>query len=294
RHNLWSEIYTTDYGQYLREVLDPASGLHAFAPNVVLCAFDTRHLIGDDTACMGQAEADDKIAAAIENLRTMWCRVRESFGSQIIQQTLMPTSLALMGNNEQRMPGAGLGMLHRLNVALRQAADEEGVDILALDEHCQQDGVQAWHDPRLWLRAKQYVSPQAGPLYGDLVARLMAARLGMSAKCLVLDLDNTLWGGVIGDDGIEKIVLGQGSGEGEAFAAFQRYARDLTRRGIILAICSKNDENNALLPFISHPEMVLKRDDIACFVANWEDKATNLRNIAQRLNIGLDALVFVD
>ena len=124
--------------------------------------------------------------------------------------------------------------------------------------------------------------------------RLLAARFGRSAKCLVLDLDNTLWGGVVGDDGLDGLALGQGSAEGEAFAAFQAYAKDLAGRGVILAVCSKNDEANALAPFERHPEMVLKRADIACFVANWDDKATNLRRIAESLNIGLDALVFVD
>ena len=131
-------------------------------------------------------------------------------------------------------------------------------------------------------------------LYGDLLGRLLGALRGRSAKCLVLDLDNTLWGGVIGDDGLEGIVLGQGSPAGEAHAALQRYARQLARRGVILAVCSKNDYENAVAPFDAHPEMILRRDDIACFVANWQDKATNLRQIAQTLQIGLDALVFVD
>ena len=100
--------------------------------------------------------------------------------------------------------------------------------------------------------------------------------------------------GVIGDDGLDGIKLGQGSSLGESFLAIQRYAQGLSRRGIILAVCSKNDEANALLPFEQHPEMILKRSDIACFVANWDDKASNLREIARRLNLGLDALVFVD
>src|SRR6185312_454811 len=156
------------------------------------------------------------------------------------------------------------------------------------------DGLAAWHDPALWHRAKQEVHPSAAPGYGDLVARLLAAALGRSSKALVLDLDNTLWGGVIGDDGLEGIKLGQGSALGEAFVAFQRYARDLARRGVILAVCSKNDEANALEPFEKHPEMVLRREDIACFAANWTDKASNLREIAERLNIGLDAVVFAD
>ena len=124
--------------------------------------------------------------------------------------------------------------------------------------------------------------------------RLIAARRGLSSKCLVLDLDNTLWGGVIGDDGMAGIVIGQGSALGEAFVAFQHYARDLSRRGVILAVSSKNDDANAREPFENHPEMTLRMDDIACFAANWSDKASNIRSIASRLNIGLDSLVFVD
>ena len=151
-----------------------------------------------------------------------------------------------------------------------------------------------WYDPLLWHKAKQEVSLTAGPVYGDIVGRVLAAQQGRSSKCLVLDLDNTLWGGVIGDDGLEGIVLGQGSPGGEAFLAVQTYAHALSRRGIILAVCSKNDEANALLPFESHPEMLLKRGDISAFVANWNDKAANIRTIAELLNIGLDSLVFLD
>jgi FkbH-like protein len=130
-------------------------------------------------------------------------------------------------------------------------------------------------------------------MYGDLVGRLIAAMRGRSRKCLVLDLDNTLWGGVIGDDGIEGIHLGQGTALGEAYSAFQRYVVRLADRGVILAVCSKNDEATARRAF-EHPEMVLRWGQIGCFVANWRDKVSNLRSIAQQLNIGIDALVFAD
>ena len=126
------------------------------------------------------------------------------------------------------------------------------------------------------------------------MARLIAAHRGRSKKCLALDLDNTLWGGVIGDDGLEGIRLGEGSAVGEAHAGLQRYAKLLKERGIILAVCSKNDLATAEAAFRDHPEMVLRRSDIAAFVANWNDKAENLRAIAEQLNIGLDSLVFVD
>jgi FkbH-like protein len=173
-------------------------------------------------------------------------------------------------------------------------AAQDGVDLVALDREAARDGLDAWHDAALWHRSKQEVTLRAAPAYGELVARLVAARAGRSYKCLVLDLDNTLWGGVIGDDGMDGIVIGQGSPLGEGFVAVQEYARELARRGIILAVSSKNDEANALEPFERHPDMVLRRADIACFRANWNDKASNIRAIAQELNIGLDALVFLD
>ena len=173
-------------------------------------------------------------------------------------------------------------------------ADAEGINLLALDTRVARDGIAQWHDPALWHHAKQEISPIAAPLYGDLVARLLAAGRGLSRKCLVIDLDNTIWGGIVGDDGLEGIVIGQGSALGEAFAAFQDYVRELTRRGVILAVCSKNDEANALEPFERHAGMVLKRTDISSFVANWSDKAANIRTIARELNIGLDSLVLID
>jgi FkbH-like protein len=156
------------------------------------------------------------------------------------------------------------------------------------------DGLDAWHDPVRWLQAKMEIAPAAGPRWGELVARLVAAARGRARKCLVLDLDNTLWGGVIGDDGLAGIVLGQGSGVGEAHLGLQAYAKRLRERGVILAVCSKNDPEIAEAAFRDHPEMLLRRADFAAFVANWDDKAKNLRAIAQALNIGLDALVFVD
>ena len=188
--------------------------------------------------------------------------------------------LPVLGSNEHRLPGSRARFLARLNAALREMAETEGVDLLALDDRAARDGIGRWHDPALWHRSKQEIAPPAAPIYGDLVGRLLAAKQGRSFKCLVLDLDNTIWGGVIGDDGLEGIVLGQGSPLGEAYVAFQDYARELTRRGVILAVCSKNDEANAVEPFEKHPDMVLRRADIASFVANWSDKAGNIRAIA--------------
>jgi FkbH-like protein len=190
--------------------------------------------------------------------------------------------------------GSPANMIDVINQRLRAVAQTEDANILSLDERVQQDGLLSWFAPSLWHRAKQEVTPAAAPFYGELVLRIIDAQRGNSSKCLVLDLDNTLWGGVIGDDGLTNIELGQGSAGGEAFVAFQTWVKALSQRGVILAVCSKNDERNALEPFEKHPDMVLRRDDIAAFVANWDDKAANIRRIALNLNIGIDSLVFVD
>jgi FkbH-like protein len=177
---------------------------------------------------------------------------------------------------------------------MAEVASQDKVLILDIARASARDGITAWFDVARWLQAKIEIAPQAAPLYGDLVARLVTAQRGQSRKCLVLDLDNTLWGGVVGDLGLDGIVLGEGSAVGEAHLALQRYAKSLTERGIILAACSKNEPAIVEEVFRDHPEMVLKRSDMAAFAVNWADKAENLRAIAQKLNIGLDSIVFVD
>ena len=294
RRGLWIDIYENDYGQYMQELTDPDSGLHRFAPTAVLLALDAHHLAAGSDAVLSAAEADALVAERLDQISECWRLARESFACPVLHQTALPALPDLLGQNEHRLPGSPAGLVARINQAIRPLADAAGVDLLALDRRAAQDGIAAWHDVGLWHRAKQEISPVAAPLYGDLVGRLLAARAGRSSKCLVLDLDNTLWGGVIGDDGMDGIEIGQGSPLGEGYAALQSHARALSGRGIILAVCSKNDEANAVEPFEKHPDMVLRRTDIAAFVANWSDKASNLRAIAEQLNIGIDSLVFLD
>ena len=285
RRGLLVEIYEGPYGMYRQELADATSGLHAFRPDVVCFALDAQHVAG---AAGASAES------AVSDVRSLWKDAKGRLGCSVIQQTLLPRLPRVMGNNEERMPQSPAAIVARFNDLLRGVSAEDGVNLLALDVFARDAGISQWFDPSLWFSSKQEVHPRAWGMYGDQLGRMLAAMRGRSAKCLVLDLDNTLWGGVIGDDGMDGIVLGQGTAAGEAHLALQQYARALSERGIILAVCSKNDESNAFAGFDQHPEMLLKRTDIACFVANWRDKAANLRDIAARLNIGLDSLVFVD
>jgi FkbH-like protein len=294
RRGLHVTIYECAYGQFMQEMHDTSSDLHAFKPNLILYALDGIYLTAGLDATAQAADAAAEYMAVKERIENGWSMARQAFNCPILHQTPLPVLPNLIGNNEQRVPGSRAAMIARLNADLRPMADKAGVHLVALDYQAARDGIAAWHDTAMWHRAKQEVSPAAAPVYGDLVARILAAAQGRSAKCLVLDLDNTIWGGVVGDDGLEGLVIGQGSSQGEAFLEVQRYARELSRRGIILAVCSKNNEVNALEPFEKHPEMLLRRNDIASFVANWSDKAGNIRAIALELNIGLDSLVFLD
>lgn len=290
RRGLLVEVFEADYGQYMQELAGEGTALERFQPTAILLAFDSHHMATMDVRAADLDVADQSFAT----IERCWELAKKRFHCPLIQQTLLPIFEPLLGNNEWRLTNSPLTVVNRINALIRERADAYGVEIVALDERVAIDGLEAWYSPTLWFRAKQELDPRIAPLYGELVARLLAAERGRSAKCIVLDLDNTLWGGVIGDDGLEGITLGQGTSLGEAYASFQRYVLRLSQRGVILAVCSKNDEVNALLPFEGHTEMVLRRSDIACFSANWEDKASNLRSIAKTLNIGIDSLVFID
>lgn len=285
RRGLLAEIHVGAYGMYRQELADTDSSLYQFRPQVICFSFDAEHL-----APAEGANRADTLAA----LEYCWQTAQTALSAAVIQQTILPRFPLLMGGNEHRLVLSQASAAREINEAIRAKAASSGIAVLSVDTAVALDGLASWFDPALWYSAKQEVHPRASIFYGDLLGRLLGALRGRSAKCLVLDLDNTLWGGVIGDDGLEGIALGQGSAAGEAFVAMQRYAQQLARRGVILAVCSKNTHEVAVAAFDTHPEMVLRRSDIACFVANWQDKATNLRHIAETLNIGLDALVFVD
>ncbi|MCQ4314364.1 HAD-IIIC family phosphatase [Pseudomonas stutzeri] len=287
-------VHVAPYGMYRQALLMDDAELVSFAPQLIVLALDSRDAPLQLPLEASQEEVDAAVAERVNELRLLWRRARERYAAQIVQQTIVPADPPIFGSFEALVPASPYALIDRLNAAIRTAAREDGVLLMDLAWEAARGGYgDGLAEPVRWHQAKQLVSPNLAPLYGDQLARIAAASVGLSHKCLVLDLDNTLWGGVVGDDGIGGIHLGQGSPSGEAFLAFQRYAALLARRGVILAVCSKNDLSIAEAAF-NHPEMALKRSDIAAFVANWEDKAGNLRNIASMLDIGLDSLVFVD
>lgn len=294
RRGIWLETWENDYGLYRQAVLDPDTALEAFAPTAVLFSLDAEHATRGIGECRTADEAGWQTEHFLSMLETLWAHSLERFGAQVLQQALLPRLPETLGGNEHRNPGSAAAQLRAINDGLRHRTTAAGVGLVGLDARAATDGLAAWFNPALWFKSKQEINPAAAPLFGELPLRQIAARKGKVAKCCVLDLDNTLWGGVVGDHGVNGIVVGQGSAEAEAFSAIQAYAFSLRRRGILLAVCSKNDDAVARRAFNENPNMTLKASDFAAFVANWEDKPSNLRRIARELNIGLDSLVFVD
>jgi len=294
RHGLTLQLHVGGFGQWRAEILDPASALHAFEPDFVLLAPGAHAAAAGVALTADEAQAQQACDAIVDELGAAWARLRQGRATVVLQQNLLDTGAPLFGQFDALLPGSPAALVARLNARLAVACREAGVSLLDLARAAARDGRDAWFDRGRWLQAKMAIAPQAATRYADLLVRLVAAHRGRARKCLVLDLDNTLWGGVVGDDGIAGLRLGQGSAVGEAHLALQQYAKALAGRGILLAVCSKNDPALAESVFREHPEMALRRDDIAAFVANWDDKAANLQRIAGMLNIGLDSLVFVD
>ncbi|MBV9554015.1 MAG: hypothetical protein JO032_14635, partial [Alphaproteobacteria bacterium] len=178
RRGLWVETYENDYGQYWQELSGPHSGLHRFKPNAVLLALDAHHLAAGIGAASSAHDADAALDETCKRVRECWRLARANFGCMVIQQLALPVHPPLLGGNEHRLPGSRAGFIARFNDALRRMADEERVALLALDDQAARDGLFAWHNPELWHRAKQEVSPAAAPMYGEMVMRLVAAERG--------------------------------------------------------------------------------------------------------------------
>jgi FkbH-like protein len=293
RFGLSFDIYIGAYGQYRQDVLSDSSGLWDFEPQAVLFLIGPHDMLAD--AYVADAGGlDNEAESRVDSLRILWRRVKERTNAVVIQANVPCFDAALFGNLDPFEPSTAQSRQAAVNERLVQAVRSDDILLLDIAGWVTRVGSRTWYDPMLRHLAKQDIHPRLAPLFGDIVARQIAAARGLSRKCLVLDLDNTIWGGVIGDDGIEGIQLGQGSASGEAFLALQQFAKSLRDRGVILAVCSKNTEAVVLDAMSRHSEMLLREADFSCLMINWDDKASNLRVIARTLNIGLDSLVFVD
>lgn len=293
RHGFALECVESDYGQTMQSALSPDSAINRARCDAVLVAIDHRGLPLSSAAGDGSS-GTERVKSALAQLETIRRGLRDNGAGACILQTLPRPVESLFGSLDFALPGTERHNIDSFNREL--AASLAGSEDLLLDvAHIAETvGLATWHDPTLWNLAKVPFAGDLLPLYADHTCRLLAALRGKSRKCLIVDLDNTVWGGIIGDDGIDGIVIGQGNATGEAHLHVQRTALALRERGIVLAVSSKNTDEIARRPFREHPEMLLREDHIAVFQANWNDKATNIQAIARELSLGIDAMVFLD
>ena len=292
RHGVALELVTTPYDQVVQQALDPLSVVNTSNLDAVLVAVDHRWLALDRPKL--DENPQDHVSNAIQRLRQVVDALRENGRTTAIIQTVAAPPHALFGNLDRRVPGTVRSMIDEVNRAIVQLAAETGSYLLDAATLAERVGTDLWGDPVRWAAYKLPFAAEFFPIYADMLGRLLASIRGKARKCLVLDLDNTVWGGVIGDDGLDGIHVGQGSSKGEAFLSVQQAALELRQRGIILAVCSKNTDDVARVPFREHPDMLLREEHISVFQANWLDKASNLEAIAKSLNIGVDSLVLLD
>jgi HAD-superfamily phosphatase, subfamily IIIC/FkbH-like domain len=293
RRGILLEPIQADYDQVAQEALNPTSKINTAKPDAVLLSLDYRAL--PLKLSLGDSESASRVVKGVLGyLQTLRNGIKAGSDAVVIFQSFAPPVESLFGSLDSALPGTMKSLISAINAELADFVRRSGDVLLDVAGIAETVGIANWHDDQLWNLGKFAFSDQLIPLYADHVARVVAALRGKSGKVLILDLDNTVWGGVIGDDGLQGISIAQGDARGEAHLAVQRLALDLRKRGIVLAVCSKNTDEVAREPFEKHPEMLLKLEHIAVFQANWNDKATNIEAIAKELSLGLDAMVFLD
>ena len=291
--NLNLNVVDIDYNQIDIQTMDADSELYASNSDYILIYMSTEKLY--EKFCHTDIELRDKFAELhIEYIKTVHDRISSNVNSKILQFNFIEINDNIFGSYSNKVPVSFIYQIKKLNYLLNEyAITAKNMFIIDLSSLAVKYGYDFILDEKYYYSAKMTLSIKGLPYVAKSVIDVIKAISGSIKKCVILDLDNTLWGGVIGDDGLGGIQIGE-LGAGHAFSDFQAYFLELKKRGIILAVCSKNNEDTAKEPFNSHPEMVLRLSDIAVFVANWEDKASNIKYIKETLNLGYDSLVFID
>ena len=286
-------IWEADFNQVERQVFDPTSELYDFAPEVIIIFQSAHKLLGKYNKL--SADAYGSLAEKeLELIKNLTGTINSKLNTKIIYYNYTEINDAVFGNYASKLPSSFLFQTRKLNFGLMEfAAMQSNFYVCDLSSIQNQFGKATLFQTSIYINTEMVLSIDILPAVALSTVEMIGTMYGKLKKCLILDLDNTLWGGVIGDDGMENIQLGT-LGIGKAFTEFQYWIKKLKNRGIILTVCSKNTEHIAKEPFEKHPDMVLHLDDIAVFKANWENKVENIREIQSILNIGFDSMVFLD
>lgn len=292
-HGFNLEIWEADFNQIERQVFDPASALYQFLPEIVIVFHSSHKLLSKYNKTKPY---DQPLLASneLELLENIYLTITHHLNPKLIFYNYSEIDDGVFGNFANKTESSFLFQLRKLNFELMAMASKRPnlylCDLSSVQNHV---GKPRFFQPSVYINTEMVLSLDVLPRIASKTIDLINTLYGKFKKCVIIDLDNTTWGGIIGDDGIENIQLGS-LGIGKAFSEFQYWLKKLKDRGIIIAVCSKNSETVAKEPFEKHPEMVLKLEDISIFIANWENKADNIRRIQRVLNIGFDTMVFLD
>lgn len=296
-NELQLEIYHAPYGATVQEAI-ANSGLSTFAPDITLLLLtkeDLHPCFQMPTACIDLKNRADLLRDIQVGIQGLVRRFREIVGGQIIVTILPNPELPALGLYDVMAEHSETYWWQQIKTALASDLRHEfsGVRYLDLDQLVMQVGRRRFFDARLWYSSVFPFSPEGGLALSDAVTSIAAANHLSRAKVIVVDADNTLWGGVIGEDGINGIALGQ-EYPGRAYVDFQKKLLSLQQRGFILALCSKNNPEDVNEVFQNHPHQILKSEHFAAQRVNWLPKPDNLKSLAQELNLGLDSFIFID
>lgn len=287
------DLFEAEYNQVERQLLDPTSDLYQFDADFIVI-FQSTHKLGEHHSMITTEQQATLASDRISFLASV-CENPALAGKKIIYFNYPEIEDTVFGSYANKVDSSFTFQVRKLNYELMRLSQQYQnlfiCDLAGLQNKLGRDMMFA---ANVYTSTEMILSMDALPYVASRVMDIVCAVKGQFKKCLILDLDNTLWGGVIGDDGMEGIQLGHGLGIGKAFTEFQMWVKKLKQRGIIICVASKNNEDTAKEPFEKHPDMVLKLDDIAVFQANWETKVDNIRTIQSILNIGFDSMVFLD
>ena len=293
-YGIEAEFYQSEYGQYWQDAMFGTPELDEFKPDVIYIHTNWRNIEHFPTTSDSPAQVDELLEGEYARFESMWQALSRKFSCPVIQNNFDRPNYRLMGNRDVWDVRGRTNFISRLNQKFyAYAAAHEDFYINDLDYLASDYGLTAWGDAFFWHMYKYAMCLDAIPSLANSLANIIKSLYGRNKKALVLDLDNTLWGGVVGDDGVDGIAVGPEMPEGQVYAEFQSYCKALKSIGVVLAVDSKNEEENALAG-LNHPDGVLRPDDFVAIKANWDPKDQNLKAIAAELNLGADSFVFAD
>jgi FkbH-like protein len=287
------EFYESEYNQYFEDIMF-SNELKAFSPDIVYIHTSYRNIMNPPEIHDEKEKIQNKLEKEFDCYQSLWEKAISDYNCIVIQNNFEYPRNRSLGNLDAVNYNGLTCFINKLNIMFSEYAQENThVFINDINYLSSWIGLDQWHDMSFWYHFKYSLSYHAIPYLAKNLSTIIKSVYGKSKKCLVLDLDNTLWGGIIGDDGVDHIKIGKETALAEVYTGFQEYIKELSKRGITLAIASKNDYEHAI-EGLNHPEMIIKEEHFSSIKANWEPKFININQIAQEINIGIDSLVFID